>query len=89
MAKKETVRAEGLEARYERYKGILEELTVMNDVFMRNVFKKQECTEYVLQIIMNQKDLKVIEQVLQKDYKNLQGRSAVWIALSKILMTDK
>ena len=77
MAKKETVRAEGLEARYERYKGILEELTVMNDVFMRNVFKKQECTEYVLQIIMNQKDLKVIEQVLQKDYKNLQGRSAV------------
>ena len=77
MAKKETVRTEGLEARYERYKGILEELTVMNDVFMRNVFKKQECTEYVLQIIMNQKDLKVIEQVLQKDYKNLQGRSAV------------
>ena len=77
MAKKETVRAEGLEARYERYKGILEELTVMNDVFMRNVFKKQECTEYVLQIIMNQKDLKVTEQVLQKDYKNLQGRSAV------------
>ena len=77
MAKKETVRAEGLEARYERYKGILEELTVMNDVFMRNVFKKQECTEYVLQVIMNQKDLRVIEQVLQKDYKNLQGRSAV------------
>ena len=77
MAKKETERTEGLEARYERYKGILEELTVMNDVFMRNVFKKQECTEYVLQIIMNQKDLKVIEQVLQKDYKNVQGRSAV------------
>ena len=77
MAKKETVRAEGLEARYERYKAILQKLTIMNDVFMRNVFKKQECTEYVLQIIMNQKDLKVIEQVLQKDYKNLQGRSAV------------
>ena len=30
VAKKETVRTEGLEARYERYKGILEELTVMN-----------------------------------------------------------
>ncbi len=77
MAKKETVRTEGLEARYERYKDILEELTIMNDVFMRNVFKKQECTEYVLQIILNQKDLKVVEQILQKDYKNLQGRSAV------------
>ena len=77
MAKKETVRTEELEARYERYKGILEELTVMNDVFMRNVFKKRECTEYVLQVIMNKKGLKITDQVLQKDYKNLQGRSAV------------
>ena len=42
----------------------------MSDVFMRNVFKKRECTEYVLQVIMNKKDLKVIDQVLQKDYKN-------------------
>ena len=49
----------------------------MNDVFMRNVFKKRECTEYVLQVIMGEKDLKVVDQVLQKDYKNLQGRSAV------------
>ncbi|HIX68517.1 MAG TPA: PD-(D/E)XK nuclease family transposase [Candidatus Anaerostipes excrementavium] len=49
----------------------------MNDVFMRNVFKKQECTEYVLQVIMGRKDLKVLDQVLQKDYKNLQGRSAI------------
>ena len=37
----------------------------------------QESTEYVLQVIMNKKDLKVIDQVLQKDYKNLQGRSAI------------
>ena len=48
----------------------------MSDVFMRNVFKKQECTEYVLQVIMKEKNLHVIDQVLQKDYKNLQGRSA-------------
>lgn len=77
MAKKGTVRTEELETRYERYRAILQKLTIMNDVFMRNVFKKQECTEYVLQVILNQKDLKVIEQILQKDYKNLQGRSAV------------
>lgn len=49
----------------------------MSDVLMRNVFKKQECTEYVLQVIMEKKDLKIIDQVLQKDYKNLQGRSAI------------
>ena len=66
-----------LNARYEKYKGILKNLTMMNDVFMRNVFKKQECTEYVLQVIMGRKDLKVLDQVLQKDYKNLQGRSAI------------
>ncbi len=67
----------GLEARYERYKRILQDLTIMSDMFMRNVLKKLECTEYILQVIMNKKDLKVIDQVLQKDYKNLQGRSAV------------
>lgn len=66
-----------LEARYERYKGILKNLTIMSDMFMRNVLKKRECTEHMLQIIMGRKDLKVLDQVLQKDYKNLQGRSAI------------
>lgn len=66
-----------LHARYARYKNILKNFTIMHDVFMRNVFKKKECTEYVLRIIMDMKDLKVDEQVIQKDYKNLQGRSAI------------
>ncbi len=66
-----------LEIRYERYRGILKNLTLMSDVFMRNVFKERECTEYVLQVIMGRKDLKITDQVLQKDYKNLQGRSAI------------
>jgi len=44
---------------------------------MRNVFKKRECTEYVLQVIMGGKNLKVLNQVIQMDYKNLQGRSAI------------
>ena len=81
VAKEEIVKTEELETRYERYKGILKDLTIMSDVFMRNVFKKRECTEYVLQVIMNKKDLKVIDQVLQKDYKNLQGRSANLVEL--------
>ena len=37
-----------LEIRYERYRGILKNLTLMSDVFMRNVFKERACTEYVL-----------------------------------------
>ena len=66
-----------LENRYEKYKRILEGLTIMSDIFMRNVLKKQACTEYLLQVIMGRDDLQIKEQILQKDYKNLQGRSAV------------
>ena len=68
---------ENLEERYERYRSILKDLTIMSDVFMRNVLKQRACTEYVLQVIMDRKDLWVVDQVLQKDYKNLQGRSAI------------
>lgn len=77
VAKEENVKSGELEARYKRYKDILKNLTIMSDVFMRNVLKKRECTEYVLQVIMDKKELKVVDQILQKDYKNLQGRSAV------------
>lgn len=67
----------GLEVRYERYKGIIKNFTLMSDIFMRNVFKQRECLEYVLQVIMEKQDLRVIDQIIQKDYKNLQGRSAI------------
>lgn len=45
----------------------------MNDIFMRNVFKKRECIEHVLRIIMEMKNLQVLDYTVQKDYKNLQG----------------
>ena len=77
VAKEEIVKTEELETRYERYKGILKDLTIMSDVFMRNVFKKRECTDFVLQVMMNKKDLKFFVQVFQKDYMNLQGRSVI------------
>lgn len=65
-----------LEERYEKYKEILKELTIMSDIFMRNVLKKKECTEYVIQTILGDK-IHVLDHVIQKDYKNLQGRSAI------------
>ena len=68
---------EGLEKRYERYKEKIKHFTIMNDIFMRNVLKETACTEYILQVIMDMKELKVIDQTLQKDYKNLQERSAI------------
>ena len=77
MADENTLLNSDLESRYEKYKGIIKNFTLMSDIFMRNVFKKRECLEYVLQVIMEKQDLHVIDQIIQKDYKNLQGRSAV------------
>ena len=77
MADSTILQPEGLEQRYERYKEKIKHFTIMNDIFMRNVLKEISCTEYILQIIMNRTDLKIIDQTLQKDYKNLQGRSAI------------
>ena len=77
MADEKIMPENGLEVRYERYKGIIKNFTLMSDIFMRNVFKQRECLEYVLQVIMEKQDLKVIDQIIQKDYKNLQGRFAI------------
>lgn len=77
------VQNKGLEARYERYREIIKNLTLMSDMFMRNVFKQKECLEYVLQVIMKKQELQVIDQVIQKDYKNLQGRSAILDCVAK------
>ena len=66
-----------LEQRYIKYKDVIKELTIMNDIFMRNVLKKRECVEYILRIIMEMKDLQIVESIVQMDYKNLQGRSAI------------
>ena len=74
---------EGLEQRYERYKAKIKNFTIMNDIFMRNVLKKKECTEYILQVIMEDEGITVIDQALQKDYKNLQGRSATLDCVAK------
>ncbi len=61
----------------EECRKVLANLTIMDDIFMRNVLKKQACAEYILQIIMNSPGLQLTEPVIQKDFKNLQGRSAI------------
>ena len=69
--------AANLESRYARYRDVIKNFTLMSDIFMRNVFKDKACVEYVLQVIMDMPDLRVREYTLQKDYKNMQGRSAI------------
>ena len=70
MADVNTLLNSDLESRYEKYKGIIKNFTLMSDIFMRNVFKKRECLEYVLKVIMEKQDLYVIDHVIHKDYKN-------------------
>ena len=61
-----------LEARYERYKGVIKNFTLMSDIFMRNVFKQRECLEYVLQCIICivRMQMKCTVQFLQNGYMN-------------------
>ena len=75
--------AEKMEDRHEAYKDFIRKLTLMDDIFMRNVLKKKECTEYVLQVIMGKDDLRLVDQVIQMDYKNLQGRSLIMDCLAR------
>ena len=63
--------------RFRYYEKLVAELTMMSDMFMRNVLNILECAEYVLRVITENDDLELTEVVVQKDYKNLQGRSAV------------
>ena len=39
VTKAETVKTEELETRYERYKGILKDLTIMSDVFIKRTIR--------------------------------------------------
>ena len=63
--------------RFRYYEKLVAELTMMSDMFMRNVLNILECAEYIVRVITENDDLELTEVVVQKDYKNLQGRSAV------------
>ena len=56
---------------------LLSKFILMDDDFMRVVLKDVRCTEYILQTILRKPRLRVKEQVLQEDLKNLQGHSVI------------
>ena len=58
-------------------KKIIASLTLMDDLFMQVVLEEQACTEYILQIILDNASLKLKEQRLQKRLPNLLGRALV------------
>lgn len=69
MAKKDLTKKQKMIAR-------LQEFTLMDDDFMTRFFENdKDCTQFVLQTILDNKKLKVIDTVAQKVVKNLEGRS--------------
>ena len=46
---------------------IISSLTLMDDLFMKVVLQDKECTEYILQTIMDDSTLKLKRQSLQKN----------------------
>jgi len=69
MAKKDSTKKQKMIAR-------LQEFTLMDDDFMTRFFENdKECTQFVLQTILDNKKLKVIDAVAQKTVKSLEGRS--------------
>ena len=48
---------------------IISSLTLMDDLFMKVVLQDKECTEYILQTIMDDSSLKLKRQSLQKIYR--------------------
>ena len=61
-------KSEPLPAHYERYREIIRGFTMMSDTFMRNVLKKRECAEYVIRVIMGQKNIRIESVAIQQDH---------------------
>lgn len=77
MSEKEKGSGKGLESRRAYYRLVIGDLTMMSDMFMRCVLKEKVCIQEVLRILLDESNLEIAEVTVQKDYKNLRGRSAV------------
>lgn len=82
MATETNIQDSELEARYDKYKGIIKNFTLMSDIFMRNVFKQRECLEYVLQVILEKQDLRVIDQIIQSKIMKARPRNELAIIVA-------
>ena len=58
-----------------RSKEISQKMTLMSDLFMRNVLRDRACTERVLQVLLHDDTIKIRTVLTQEDMCNLWGRS--------------
>ena len=62
---------------YAEKQEIISSLTLMDDLFMKVVLQDKQCTEYILQTILDNAKLKLKKQILQKNLPNLHGHSLI------------
>lgn len=60
-----------VDERFHYYQQMLEKLTMMSDMFMRNVLNVLECSECVLRIITENKNLKLTIEEIQRWKNNM------------------
>lgn len=66
---------------YEQAKNKVKELTPMDNNFFQKIAEDINSIEEIIQVILQNKTLKIVKVIPQNDIKNLQGRSVVLDAL--------
>lgn len=60
---------------YQRSEEISQKMTLMSDLFMRNVLRDRQCVEHVLRVLLKDDTIKIRTVLTQEDMCNLWGRS--------------
>ncbi len=71
-----------LEEREVYYKTLIKDFTIFDDVFMKVVLDDKDCVEYILQIILEKRDLRVVGRKVQAGHENLRGKSIIMDCLA-------
>ena len=70
------------EEREAHYKSLIKDFTIFDDIFMKVVFDDKDCVEYILQIILEKRDLRVVGRKVQAGHENLRGKSIIMDCLA-------
>lgn len=76
MGENKTPQELDFERKHEEYLHRIQNLRLIDDNFMTKVFEDKECSEFLLQVILDRDDLTIREVHSQYALNNIQGRSA-------------
>lgn len=76
MGENKTPQELDFERKHEEYLHRIQNLRLIDDNFMTKVFEDKECSEFLLQVVLDRDDLTIREVHSQYGLNNIQGRSA-------------